>query len=69
MTKPVERLGYVDIWVCIKQTADGKFYIDNTHQSEYGAGYFKTEKEAQHHQTMCLLKNERVNVFHLEWPL
>jgi hypothetical protein len=69
MTKPVERSGYVEVWICIKQMPDGKFFLDSSHSSEFGMGYFKTEAEALHHQTICMLKNERVNVFKLEWPL
>ena len=69
MTKPVERSGHIDVWVSIKQTHEGKLYLDTTHSTEFGSGFFKSEAEAQHHQTVCLLKNERINVFKLEWPL
>jgi hypothetical protein len=69
MTKPVERTGYVDVWICLKQMSDGKFYLDTTQITEFGSGFFKTELDALHYQTICLLKNERVNVFKLEWPL
>lgn len=67
--KPVERDGYINLWICIKQLSDGKFMLDSTITSEFGSGYFKTELDAQHHQTICLLRNEKVNVYKIEWPL
>ena len=69
MTKPIERNGYIDMWVCIKQGTDGRFFLDTTQPTVFGNGFFMTELDAQHHQTICLLKNERVQVFKLEYPL
>lgn len=67
--KPVERNGFIDVWICVKQNSDGKFFVDTTMSTEFGSGMFKTERDAQHHQTLCLLKNEKVNVYKIEWPL
>jgi hypothetical protein len=67
--KPVERAGHINLWIVLKQQVDGKFYLDTSVSTEFGMGMFKTELEAQHQQTMALLRNERVQVFHLEYPL
>ena len=69
--KPVERTGFIDVWVLIQQTADGKFYFNSTAQtaSPYGAGFHLSERDAQHQQTLELLKGNKVEVFHLEFPI
>jgi hypothetical protein len=67
--KPVERDGFISVWICVKQGTDGRFFLDTTVSSEFGSGMFKSEQDAQHHQTICLLKNEKVQVFKLDWPL
>lgn len=67
--KPVERGGYVDIWILIQQTSDGKFMQSTGQINNLGNGFFANEKDAQHQQTMDLLKGNKTQVFHLEWPL
>ena len=67
--KPVERKGHVDMWILIQQTSDGKFFMMTSPSKDLGAGVFSTEREAQHQQTMELLKGNACQVFHLEWPL
>jgi hypothetical protein len=67
--KPVERSGHLDMWILVQQGSAGTFshYIGGT--SEYGSGFFKTQEQAQHHQTMELIKGNKVEVFHVEWPI
>ena len=67
--KPVERNGYIEVWIVVKLMNTGQFYMDTTHISEFGSGYFTTELAAQHHQTILTLKGERCQVYKLEWPL
>lgn len=69
--KPVERTGYIDVWVLIQQTTDGKFYFNSspTSVSPYGGGFFTSERDAQHQQTLELLKGNKCEVFHLEYPI
>lgn len=67
--KPVERTGYIEVWIVVKLGPTGQFFLDTTHVSEFGSGYFKTELEALHQQTLLMLKGERCNVFKLDWPL
>ena len=67
--KPIERTGHLDVWICIKQNVDGTLYFDQTFTTGLGGGMFKTLEEAQHHQTIALLKNQKLEIFHIEWPL
>lgn len=67
--KPVERQGTIDVWIVLRLMPTGQFYLDTTHATEFGSGYFTTELSALHHQTLLMLKGERSNVFRLEWPL
>lgn len=67
--KPVERSGYIDMWILVQQSSTGTFSHFVGGSSEFGAGYFKTQDQAQHHQTMERLKGNRVEVYHIEWPL
>jgi hypothetical protein len=69
--KPVERSGYIDIWILIQQSADGKFYYNTTSTtiSPFGTGFFTSERDAQHQQTIELLKGTKCEVFHLEFPI
>lgn len=67
--KPVERSGYLDLWILIQQGTTGTFSFQMNASSEYGAGFCKTLEQAQHQQTMELLKGNRVEIFHLEWPI
>ena len=67
--KPVERAGHIDLWILIQQGTSGTFNFQAIASSEYGLGFCKTLEQAQHQQTMELLKGNRVEVFHLEWPI
>lgn len=69
--KPVERTGYIDVWVLIQQTTDGKFFFNAAAltTSPYGSGFFTKEADAQHQQTLELMKGNKCQVFHLEYPL
>lgn len=67
--KPVEREGHIDAWICVKQASTGQLYFDGTITGALGTGIFSSLKDAQHHQTIALLKNEKMEIFHLEWPL
>lgn len=67
--KPVEREGYVGVWVLMEQSSDGKFFIVAHPTTDFGPGFHKSEKDAQHYQTMEMLKGHICNVYHLEWPL
>lgn len=67
--KPVERSGFVDVWVLMEQTSDGKFFMVNTPITDFGAGFHKSEQDAQYHQTMEMLKGKICQVYHIEWPL
>jgi len=69
MTKPVERRGYIDAWILIQLNSTGNLHVLNTNSSSLGSGFYLTEREAQQAQTIELLKNNRVQVFHIEWPL
>ena len=40
-----------------------------TSPTTYGNGFYVTEKDAQHAQTIELLKGNKVEVYHLEWPI
>jgi hypothetical protein len=67
--KPIERSGHIDMWILVQQGTTGTFNLQTLATSEYGLGFCKTLEQAQHHQTMELLKGNKVEVFHLEWPL
>jgi len=67
--KPVERSGYIDVWIIVQQGVDGKFLQQTTHMGALGSGFFATLKDAQHEQTIQLLKGNKVQIFHLEFPL
>ena len=67
--KPVERTGFIEVWIVVKLQSTGQFYMDQSNVSEFGPGYYKTELEALHQQTLLMLKGERCNVFKLEWPI
>lgn len=67
--KPVERSGFVDFWILIQQGATGMFNLITTNSSAFGTGIYATERDAQHAQTIELLKGNRVEVFHIEWPI
>lgn len=69
MTKPVERSGYIDAWILIQLNVTGNLQMLSSHTSSLGLGFYLTEREAQQAQTIELLKNNRVQVFHIEWPL
>jgi hypothetical protein len=66
--KPVERTGYIDCWIIVKQGSTGQLYFDQA-VTPLGNGFYKTLTEAQHQQTINLLKNEKTEIFHIEWPL
>lgn len=70
--KPVERSGYLDVWILIQQSADGKFYFNTVASgtiSPYGNGFHTSERDAQHQQTLEMLKGNKCEVFHLEFPI
>lgn len=69
--KPVERTGYIDLWIIIQLTADGKFYVNAAAPtaSTFGSGFYVTERDAQHQQTVELMKGNKCEIFHLEYPI
>lgn len=67
--KPIEREGYIDIWILIQQNTNANFTLNLAHSSELGVGFHSSLKSAQHAQTMELLKGNKTEVFHLEWPI
>jgi hypothetical protein len=69
MAKPVERSGFINVWILIQQNVTGTLQMLTTNSSTLGLGFYLTEREAQQAQTIELLKNNKVNVFLIEWPL
>ena len=67
--KPIERAGYIDFWILLQQNSSGMFNQVTTSPTTYGNGFYVTEKDAQHAQTIELLKGNKTQVYHLEWPL
>ena len=70
--KPVKRSGYVDLWIIVQQANTGTFILtmpSATTNWSLGVGFYATLEQAQHAQTLELLKNNKVEIFHLEWPI
>lgn len=67
--KPVERSGYVDLWILMAQGTSGQFVMLTTQLKELGAGIFSSQREAQHQQTVERLKGNDCELFHLEYPI
>jgi len=67
--KPVERSGFIDTWILVQQNSDGRFSQFTGIGGTYGPGFYESEKEAQKQQTVELLKNNKVQVYHIEWPI
>jgi len=67
--QPVARQSHIDTWIIVQQLPTGTFSLYSMNTSEYGPGYFKTLEQAQHVQTLELLKGNRVEIFHLEYPI
>ena len=67
--KPVERAGYLDLYILVQQNTSGTFNQITLSPQALGAGFFQDLLHAQHAQTIELLKNNRVEIFHLEWPI
>lgn len=67
--KPVERQGYIDMWILLSQDTQGKFFMMTTPIQDLGNGIFASQQAAQHQQTMELLKGNKCQVYHIEWPL
>lgn len=67
--KPVERSGHVDLYILVQQNSTGQFNQITTSSQPLGLGFYQDLLQAQHAQTIELIKNNRVEIFHLEWPL
>ena len=67
--KPVERTGYIDLYILIQQTTAGTLMVQTGHSGQFGLGFFNDLKLAQQHQTMERMKGNLVEIFHIEWPV
>lgn len=67
--KPVERSGFVDLYILVQQNSTGTFNQITSSTQPLGNGFYDNLVSAQHAQTIELIKNNRVEIFHLEWPL
>lgn len=67
--KPVERSGYLDLYILVKLDTLGQLMMLANHQGQFGLGWFNDLKQAQQHQTMESMKGNRVEIFHIEWPI
>lgn len=69
MTKPLERPTHIDVYFLMKQASDGKLFLETTGGSDLGLGYYTDITQAQHKQTLELLKGFVCHVYHIQWPL
>lgn len=67
--KPVERSGHLDLYILVKLDSLGQLVMLCNHTGQFGPGWFLDLKTAQQHQIMESMKGNRVEVFHIEWPV
>ncbi len=67
--KPEAIKEHIDLWILIQRTPTGQFQLFSQTMSPIGPGFYLEQKEAEHIQTIELLKGNKTQLFHLEYPI
>lgn len=71
--KPVDRPNYYDLYVVVQKSSTGSFCLTGQgatiNGTILGSGVYATLNDAQQEQTVQLLKGNKVEIFHLEYPV
>ena len=73
MTKPVDRPTYYDLYFVVQKSSTGLFSLAGPgatiNGTLIGTGVYSTLDDAQEEQTVQLLKGNKVEIFHIEYPV
>ena len=73
MTKPVERSQYYDLYFVVQKSTTGSFSLigpgETINGTFLGTGVYTKMNDAQQEQTVQLLKGNRAEIFHIEYPV